>query len=308
MATDNPLIAAFVSDDDDEIFICTSSDGVSWSGTRKIGQAAKGRPSLAFFNGKYWLAFRADNKTGAVLVCSSPDGVNWSDNMKIGQAAKTSPCLTVFKNQLWMAFGANDGSDRILLCSSSDGEHWSDNAVVDHESNCGPSIVEFDKKLWLAFVSSYYNDINGTGEGVGAGLLYLLTSSDGTNWINKQTGTGAAHRSMGGFFSKISPCLFVFKSQLWVAYVNPNESAHDQVVLQASSDGVQSSDRWGGGMRSRTVPVVAGFGSKLVMGFVADNSTKSLLTSTSADGKSWSTDSKIGQASDASPALAWKGN
>lgn len=199
MATDNPLIAAFVSDDDDnEILISASNDGVNWSGNRKIGQAAKGSPSLAFFNGKYWLAFRANNKTGALLVCSSTDGVSWSDNKEIGESTRTSPSLTVFKNQLWMAFGANDGSKRILLCSSSDGEKWSGNTVVNHESKLAPSLVAFNKQLWLAFVSSYYNDISGTGEDEGAGLLYLLTSSDGTNWTNKQHGRSVTYSSVSG--------------------------------------------------------------------------------------------------------------
>lgn len=325
MATDNPLIAAFVSDDDDnEILISTSNDGVSWSGNTKIGQACKGSPSLAFFNGKYWLAFRAHNKTDALLVCSSPDGVSWSGSTKVNQSSQTSPSLTVFKNQLWMAFVANDHSDRVLLCSSSDGEHWSDNTVVNqkHETTSAPSLVAFDKQLWLAFISSYYNDISGTGEDEGAGLLYLLTSSNGTNWTNQQIGGGSvtySRVSVNGnnnntesyeVLSKHSPDLFVFNKKLWLSYINPNESADNHVVLQSSSDGVNwpGLDRAGGGQRSPRGPNVALFGSTLVMGYIADNDTNSLLISTSSDGKSWSNGSKMGQASDASPALAWKGN
>jgi hypothetical protein len=181
MATNNPLITAFVANNKtNEILISTSNDGVNWSGNTKVGQSSKGSPSLAFFNGKYWLAFRANNSKGDLLVCSSPDGVSWSGETKVNQSSQTAPSLAVFNNRLWMAFVSDNSKDKILLCSSANGEKWSYNNAVapTHEDDpiVGsvrvPSLVVFGNKLWLAFVSSKY--VSEAGDNEGAGRIYVL--------------------------------------------------------------------------------------------------------------------------------------
>ena len=91
------LYCAFVADNGTgTVLVCSTADGVNWTGNTNIGEASATAPSLAPFNGQLYVAFVADNATGTVLVASSPDGVNWTGSTKIGQASATAPSLAVF--------------------------------------------------------------------------------------------------------------------------------------------------------------------------------------------------------------------
>ncbi len=92
----NRLYAAFIANDpSNNVLVCSTGDGVNWTGSTKIGQLSATAPSLAAFNGQLYCAFVADNGTGNVLICSSSDGGNWTGNTNTGQSSSLAPSLAV---------------------------------------------------------------------------------------------------------------------------------------------------------------------------------------------------------------------
>jgi len=126
--------AAFVANNSGrEVLVCSSSDGVNWSGNIGIRQSSQFAPSLAAFNNELWVAFVANNSGRAVLVCSSSDGTSWSGNsVNIRQTTQAAPALAVISdlNVLCVAFIANNSSRDLLACVSSDGVNWSGNTGI----------------------------------------------------------------------------------------------------------------------------------------------------------------------------------
>lgn len=50
-----PLIATFTSNDaSNRILVCSSNNGIEWTGGVETGQFTKLAPCQAFFNGRYW--------------------------------------------------------------------------------------------------------------------------------------------------------------------------------------------------------------------------------------------------------------
>ncbi len=81
---------------------------------------------MAAFNGRLYIAFKANDSSNTLYVTSSSDGVNWTTLAKgySGITFQGSPTMTVFNNKLYIAFKANDSSNILYVTSSSDGVNW----------------------------------------------------------------------------------------------------------------------------------------------------------------------------------------
>ncbi len=275
-AFNNTLQAAFIANNNsNDVLVCSSPDGLSWSNNIRINQSAKNGtgPALAVFGGKIWVSFIANNNSNDVLVCSSIDGQNWTNNTRVNQAGKdgASPSLAVFNNHLWVSFIANNSSNDVLVCSSTDGVHWSGNTRINQaaKSDSSPSLTVFGGKLWVSFVAN--NNSND---------VLVCSSVDGVHWSGNTRINQAAK-------SGSSPSLTVFGGKLWVSFIANNNS--NDVLVCSSTDGVH----WSGNTRinqaahNNTSPSLTVFANRLWELFIANNGTSEALLCSSGDGLSW---------------------
>ena len=214
-------IAFIANDSGNNVLVCSSPDGVNWSGgNTDIHQAAGSSPSLAVFNNRLWIAFTANDSGNNVLVCYSDDGVTWSNDTDIHQASGAAPSLTVFDGKLWAAFIANESGKNVLVCSSPDGVNWSNNTDIQQSSGAAPSLAVFAGKLWVAF----------TAHDSGNNVL-VCSSLDGVHWSDNTDIKQAASSA---------PSLAVFDNKLWVAFIANNSPDNVQgadVLVCSSPDG-----------------------------------------------------------------------
>jgi hypothetical protein len=135
------LYVAFITDDENSatgvpsnrIFLCSTTDGVSWSNATFFHQHSKFAPSLAVWNGKLHVAFVANNSSNTLLVyySSTPgDPSSWSATVAVNQTSANAPSLAAYgpsgqTGDLYLAFVANNGSGDIFVCSLPAGGVWS---------------------------------------------------------------------------------------------------------------------------------------------------------------------------------------
>src|SRR5271157_2280696 len=86
------LYAAFIGKSSNDLYVCSSSDGINWSDHTSLGQKSSNSPSLIGFNDKLWMAFTG-NDNNALYLCSY-DGKEWSSNAGIkDQSSIATPAL-----------------------------------------------------------------------------------------------------------------------------------------------------------------------------------------------------------------------
>src|SRR5580700_6438114 len=95
---DGKLYVAFITNDVDSatgvpsnrIFLCSTTDGVSWSDATFFNQYSKCAPSLAVWNNSLYIAFVANNPSKTLLVyhSSNPDDpMSWSATVPTNQTS-----------------------------------------------------------------------------------------------------------------------------------------------------------------------------------------------------------------------------
>jgi hypothetical protein len=204
------------------------------------------------------------------------------------QTSKAAPSLAFFNDRLWVAFTSDKCLNRVLVCSTADGQNWSDSSRIPGQaSQTGPSLAVFQNRLWVAFVAN--NSSN-----------QLLICS------LRMARNGPATQA-----SQTAPSLAVFLDRLWLAFVANDGS--NRVLVCSSADGQTWTDPISvHGQLSKTAPALAAFFppndvEKLLVAFVANNNTNSLLVSSSTDGQTWTGDTGVfAEASQTAPSLAYR--
>jgi hypothetical protein len=165
------LYVAFITNDVDSatgvpsnrIFLCSTTDGVSWSSATFFRQYSKCAPSLAVWNGKLHIAFVANDPSNTLLVyySSTPDDpTSWSATVATNQTSANAPSLAAYtpagqtQEQLFLAFVAENGSQDIFVCSLASGGSWSSANVTKQSCDFSPSLAVFGSTLYLAFVAT----------------------------------------------------------------------------------------------------------------------------------------------------------
>jgi hypothetical protein len=185
---DGVLYCAFITDDEDSvthvpsdrIFLCWTTDGVSWSSASFFNQHSKCAPSLAVWNGKLHIAF-VSNKSNSLLVYYSATPQNaqsWSATAATGQTSTNAPALASYQpaggpSKLYMAFVAESGPDILVVSFAAGDTNWSSVTLTKQTCDFSPSLAVFGSTLYLAFVAT-----NGSND-----LLLCSLNTDGT-WSN----------------------------------------------------------------------------------------------------------------------------
>jgi hypothetical protein len=264
----NQLWVALLGESTNNLYACSSSDGLNWSVTSVVGQS-QSSPSICGFNGKLLMALRG-NTTNDVLI-SSYDGKNWSTANPTGQTTQAAPALALFGGKLWVAFIANNNTSDILICSSSDGKTWSQNqAVPGQSSGLAPSLTAFGNKLWLAFTAN-----NGSND------VLVMSSGDAKTW----TAVNPNVKCSG------SPYLNAMGNTLWLAFTGETTS---DLRLCSLTGNQWSPDHAVPGQTSQAGPAIVAFNDKLELAFISADVSDRIFIISSTNGVNWSQAFQIG--------------
>lgn len=252
-------------------------------------------PAMAFFKGKYYLAFIARNGSYTITVCSSSDGKNWPPKNceALHEASEVAPALIVFKEELFLAFIANDPTQRILIThydgiTRYEDGYWSPNQSLSDEeaSEFAPALAVFHDQLYLAFVDKNTNDQS-----------LEFTSWDGINYWSKPQKIDETSSS--------APALAASSNTLLIAFIARNP---DHTILVAQFD--NSSKRWlhnfSVDQQSAVSPSLAFFENHFYLAFLNSANALSLLYSQSpqgSDSSDWHSNPNIFEQSDIAPSL-----
>lgn len=234
------LYVAFITNDVDSatgvpsnrIFLCSTTDGVTWSDATFFNQHSKCAPSLAVWNNQLNIAF-VGNTSNTLYVYGSPTPdkpETWTQTgPPTGQTSTNAPSLCAYApsggtGDLYLAFVAANGSEDIFVCSLAVGGSWSKVTVTGETCHFSPSLSVLGSTLYLVFAAA-----NGSKD------LYLSSlKTDGT-W----SGSVAINQSTAA-----TPCTIEFGStpSLYTGYIANSTSG--EVLVSSSSTPTTS---WTGG-------------------------------------------------------------
>ena len=105
-ALNSNLWMAFLSNDASrEILVCSSSDGISWSGATKTGHQTAISPCMTNCGGVLFIAYVGVDD-GIVRICLSQDGIHWSESNPIaGLATGVAPAIAGYNFPLAFPLG-----------------------------------------------------------------------------------------------------------------------------------------------------------------------------------------------------------
>jgi hypothetical protein len=190
------------------------------------GAVVNNNPTMAVYNGKLWL-FWIDYPSGYLDVASTTDGVNFQsrgacsgiDPSNPYQEPWDSPSATVFSGKIAVGFRTNKNYVGICWVQESPTLAYNTWATYPGNYNLGeaPGLGVFNGKLYIA-----YKDTSGSN------YVYLLTSSDGTNF-SLSTAATFNHTSS-------QPTLAVYNGVLYLGYRQNSSDFH--FYYSYSTDGV----------------------------------------------------------------------
>ena len=223
------LYVAFITNDVDSatgvpsnrIFLCSTTDGVSWSDATFFNQYSKCAPSLAVWNGNLYIAFVANDPSNTLLVyySSNPDSpTSWSATVPTNQTSANAPSLAASgpsgqTGKLYLAFVAENGSQDIFVCSLTSGQPWSSATVTGQSCHFSPSLAG-GETLYLAFAAA-----NGSKD------LYLCTLNANGTWSSAVTMNQS---------TSATPCVAAFGSGFSVGFIANDPG--DQVLIASTSN------------------------------------------------------------------------
>ena len=271
----NLLYMAFLANNSNEILICSSPDGMTWTGNTTIpGQLSKFAPSLAVLGDTLYVAFVSNNNDNQILIwsatssTSAPDVLIWAAFHSVGQSTNAAPSLAAFGNTLYVAFRSNSSKNELLVCSYA-GTAWSNNADIHQSSSTAPSLVACNNTLYLAFVS------NNDDDEILCGSLSNL--SNGITW----TSCPSVNQT-----TNAAPSLAAFGNTLFVGFTTSSSKSE---ILVCSFDGTAWSYSNDALQQGQFGLSLAAFNNQLLIAFVANNDNNELLTCSSSDGTVWTT-------------------
>jgi hypothetical protein len=221
------LWMAYVADGTNNLLrICSSTDGITWSGPTDLPGLSKATPSLAVFAGRLWMGIIASNASNTIMISSSPDGSTWDPFVDVPGTSKAGVALASWNGRLWLALVANNASNELLIGSTQNGTDWTTfdqvggSMAVGQAGGPGPALAVFDGRLYLGLIAN------------NASLQPLVMwSADGAIWQpNVVVDTG----------QRYSAGLAAFAGQLWMSFAGSDPGLG--FLIRSSYDGVTWSD------------------------------------------------------------------
>lgn len=188
--SDAPALAVFndtlflawkANDNSNKIYYAMSTNGVNWTWPSQNnylpGQSTSAAPALAGYNGKIYIAWKANDPSNRIFYGSSLNGTSWASSYSSvpDQATSAAPALAAFKDRLFLAWKANDDSNRIYYAYSTNGTTWSwpafDNHIPGQSTSTSPALAGFKNRIYIAWKASNASN-----------KIYYGSSLDGLTW------------------------------------------------------------------------------------------------------------------------------
>jgi hypothetical protein len=190
----------------DQNFYYSVYNGHSWSPQSPMGHSGSVGPSLAFFGGQLWAAWKGAG-SDQTLWCATYNGTSWSGHTQIqGATSSVGPSLAAVGDKLYAVWKGGQGDENLYLAyyPYTDGSNkvWScqpsgQAAISGIGSSAGAAIAEYkgnlyamckgkdsDVSLYLAYYDGsqwhgWNNDIPGN---TGPDPTTLLAAPSGSNF------------------------------------------------------------------------------------------------------------------------------
>lgn len=225
-----------------------TADG-TWRGNQKIADsssiapASTSSPSLALFQDKVFMAYKAGNTTD--LHFAMFDGNTWQGDQEIAidgrpLASKEQPALIAFRGKLWMVYL---GANKEFHVAWFDGESWTGGQPISKLSDLQP------KSCYAPGLVVYRDKLTFFYRGILRQDLYWMTF-DGDRWegneiIADPAPHGSPKSKAFGLSSPYNPQPAVFDQRLYLLY----RGAQLKNLYWACYDGEE--DVWSGNLRIR---------------------------------------------------------
>lgn len=242
------------------------------------GQQSSGRPSIAYFKDRLFMAY-VDAKGSQLRLTSSQNGSDWETPQSFQWSPKPSnPALVVFQEQLWIIYSESKTS-QLRVTQSNDGQTFPAPQPISNQRGPYPVAAAFENGLILV-----YRDPKNS-------RLWMSQSSDGLSWSNPRNIEG--HQA-------IKPALIVFDGKLLMVSTNPRNS-------QLCMSRYTGSSRWSTPSKIRDMgpesPALGVIDGWLCMAY-PDPRTSQLWVSRSRDAVSWQDTIPIPGQKGSDPALS----
>ena len=249
--------------------------GFPWPSGRTINQidSTPASPSVAVFNSKLVVLFKANDPSNRIYATSSSNGATWPAAAKINNTDSTpaSPTACVFNNRLYAIWKANDPSNRMYYSASADGVAWPAGQTINNTDSTplAAGACVFNGKLYLFWKA---NDASNR--------IYYSASSNGTSWPG-----GAVINGVDSTRATPVPC--VFNNRLYVFWKANDPS--NRIYYSASANGTS----WPSGALINNADSTPDslsalvYGSNLLLFWKANDASNRIFVSASANGTSW---------------------
>jgi hypothetical protein len=300
-------ILGYVANNSNNQLVTTSSnDGINWSPDSLVDgpQSSKFSPTLCTTANFLLMCYVANNDSNDLLVTTT-DQSGWSAPAQVSrQSSKTAPSAYAISAAVILAYVANNSSNDLIITFSSEGFNYPNGPlrVGTQSSKTAPALCQFKNELILAYVAN-----NSSND------LIIATSS---NWMNAfQAGSPPPTwtESQVGIppqSSKTAPALCVFNNNTLVLAYVANNSSNDLIITTSSDGKTWTPDTQVSGQSSEMTPAISAFtepngNQKLLLTYIAANSSNHLIVTTSSDAKTWTPNTQVsgGQSSKFGPAL-----
>jgi len=200
------------------------------------------RPAIAFFNGRYYVAWTGTNKSHPyihLLRSTDATGEYWTDQIRFDGAqnrpeaeSSEGPVLLAANGRLHIVWVGSNKPGQFRWITSTDGVTWGDKRILadtgeTRESNYRPSIAFFRNHYYLAW----------TGTNAAHPHVHMIrsTTSSGRTWGNhiRFDGEHPAHPEAK---SSDGPCLLAANNRLHLVWVGTNKPGEFRWIV--SNDGV----------------------------------------------------------------------
>jgi len=222
------LYVAFITNDvavsgtssipSNRIFVCSTSDGVTWTPATFFNRHSKCAPALAAWGDNLYLAYISNDATNRILVCSYSQQNGWGLDTDTGHKSPQPPSLAQFGHDLYLAFVSNDGKNSVLISSVAPGGGWG--SAVDTGQSCkfSPSLAVYGTNLYVGFTANNNSQ-----------TVFVCSSQNWSNDVSiNQT-------------SSAGPNLASFNDNLQVAFIADSTS---QECLLTYSSAPTDSTKW----------------------------------------------------------------
>lgn len=152
---------------DGNINVMQSRDGIEWGTKVVLDEATKNAPTLADYDGRYYVAWTGLNE-GDIYTMRSRDGVDWTTKIKLDERSSAAPSLAVYNERLYLGWvGLSEGD--IYVMSTTDGVDWRNKIRTGERT---PESIKLcgGHKLAIGF------------QGQEKGTIYCLMTRDGIDF------------------------------------------------------------------------------------------------------------------------------